>query len=100
MLARLAIGLLKDFRVQLVLVALFGLAVGSRRCSLVTLVRPQGDQNYWHDGTSPGWLVCRNNVGWVAAVHPPLYSATSGSLVPQGHQPRGCLRPPSWGSRQ
>lgn len=75
----------KDFRLQLVLVALFGLAI-----RVVAVVRwsryldPQGDQNfYWRQGqdlASGYGFVYRNNFGErvATAVHPPLYSAYLG----------------------
>lgn len=77
--------LLKDFRVQLGLVALLGLAV--RVTAVLTWSRhfdPQGDQNfYWRQGQdlAQGYgFVYRNNFGErvATAVHPPLYSAYLG----------------------
>ncbi len=81
MLARLR----QDFRWQLLLVALMGLAI--RVTAVLTWSRtfdPQGDQNfYWRQGqdlASGYGFVYRNNFGErvATAVHPPLYSAYLG----------------------
>lgn len=81
MLARLR----QDFRWQLLLVALVGLAI--RVTAVLTWSRnfdPQGDQNfYWRQGqdlASGYGFVYRNNFGErvATAVHPPLYSAYLG----------------------
>ncbi len=76
---------LHEFRVQLALVALGGLAI--RLVAVLSWSRwfdPQGDQNfYWRQGQdlAQGFgFVYRNNVGErvATAVHPPLYSAYLG----------------------
>lgn len=78
---------LKDFRVQLLLVALGALAL--RLVAVIVWSRhfdPQGDQNfYWRQGQdlAQGYgFVYRNNIGErvATAVHPPLYSAYLGAV--------------------